>query len=42
MAAEDLVVDNGGDREAIKAVGESLPQFDREPTLTFVVEAVNP
>ena len=42
MAAEDLVVDNGGDREAIEAVCECLPQFDREPTLAFVVEAVNP
>ena len=28
MAAEDLLVDDGRDREAIEAVGERLPQLD--------------
>ena len=28
MAAEDLLVDDGGHREAVKAVGERFPQLD--------------
>jgi len=28
MTAEDLLVDDGGDWEAVKAVGERFPQLD--------------
>lgn len=39
--AEDLVVDDGGHRQAVEAVGEELPQPDAEPALALVVEAVD-
>ena len=41
MDAEDLVVDDGGDREAVEAVDELLPQLERVAPLTLVVEAVD-
>jgi hypothetical protein len=39
--AEDLVVDDGGDGEAVEAVGEELPEADAEPALALVVEPVD-
>ena len=42
MTAEDLIIDDGGDGEAIETVGKCLPQFDRKPPLAFVVETVDP
>lgn len=33
MAAENLLVDDGGDGEAVKAVGEGFPQLYVEPAL---------
>ena len=41
MTAEDLVVDNGGDGQAVEAVRERFPQLDRKPPLAFVVKPVN-
>ena len=41
VAAEDLLVDDGGQREAVEAVGEGLPQLDVVPPLALVVEAVD-
>jgi len=38
---EDLLIDNGGDRQAIEAVGKGLPQPDVISPLAFVVEAVD-
>lgn len=35
VAAEDLLVDDGGNGEAVEAVGESLPQLDVEPALAW-------
>ena len=34
MAAEDLLVHDGRDGQAVEAVGESLPQLDVEPAFT--------
>lgn len=34
MAAEDLLIDYGGNREAIKTICESLPQLDVVPSFT--------
>lgn len=42
MAAKDLLVNDGGDGQAVEAVGERLPQLDVEPSLALVVEAVDP
>jgi len=39
--AEDLVVDDGGDGQAVEAVGEELPEADAEAALALVVEAVD-
>ena len=33
VAAEDLLVDDGSDRQTVEAVGERLPQFDVEAPL---------
>ena len=38
---EDLFVDDGGNGEAIEAVGKGLPQLDVVPPLAFVVESVD-
>ena len=42
MTAEDFVVENGGDRETVKAIRERLPQFDGEATFALVVKSVDP
>ena len=39
--AEDLLVDDGGNGQAVEAVGERLPQLDVVPPLALVVKAVN-
>lgn len=41
MDAEDLVVDDGGDREAIEALDEFLPKFKRVASLALIVEAID-
>jgi len=38
---EDLLIDDGCDGEAVKAIGEGLPQLNIVPSLTFVIEAVD-
>ena len=40
MHCEDLLIDDSCDGQAIKAVGECLPQLDVIASLTLVVEAV--
>ena len=40
MAAEDLLVDDSSDGEAVEAVGEDLPELDVEAPLALVVEAI--
>ena len=32
MAAENLFVDDGGDRETIETISKSFPQFDIKPS----------
>lgn len=39
--SEDLLIDNGGNRETVEAVGESLPELDVVSSLALVVEAVD-
>lgn len=41
MHSEDLLIDDGGDGQAVKAVGEGLPQLDVVSPLALVVEAVD-
>jgi hypothetical protein len=38
---EDLLVDDSGDRQAVEAVGESLPQLDVVSSFALVVETVD-
>lgn len=38
---EDLLIDDGRNRQAVEAVGESLPQFDVVSALALIVEAVD-
>jgi len=38
---EDLLINDGSNREAVKAVRECLPQLDVVPTLALVVEPVD-
>lgn len=38
---EDLLVDNGGNRQAVEAIGKSLPELDVVATLAFIVESVD-
>lgn len=39
--SKDLLINDGGDRQAVKAVRERLPQLDVVPTLALVVETVD-
>ena len=41
MHGEDLLVNDGSDWQAIKAIREGLPELDIVPPLAFVVEAVD-
>ena len=41
MHAEDLLVNQGGDREAVEALCECFPQADVVPPLALVVETVD-
>lgn len=41
MHGEDLLVDYGGNRQAVEAVCECFPQLDVVSTLAFVVETVD-
>jgi hypothetical protein len=41
VRGEDLLVNNGGDWQAVEAIGEGLPQLDAASTLALVVEAVD-
>lgn len=41
MHGEDLLVDNGGNRQAVEAVGEGLPELDVVATLALIVESVD-
>lgn len=38
---EDLLVNDGSDRKAVEAVGESLPQLDVIATLALVVKSID-
>jgi hypothetical protein len=38
---EDLLVDDGGDGQAVEAISEGLPQLDVVPSLALVVEAID-
>lgn len=38
---EDLLVDDGGDGQAVEAVGERLPQLDVVSSFALVVESVD-
>ena len=41
MDAEDLVVDDGSDREAIEALDAFLPKFKRVASFALIVEAID-
>lgn len=41
MHSEDLLINDGGNGEAVKAVGESLPELDVVSALAFIVETVD-
>ena len=41
MHAENFLVDEGGDREAIEDVAKDAPESDRVPAFAFVVETVD-
>lgn len=41
MHGENLLVDDSGDRKAVEAIGECLPQLDIVATLALVVEAID-
>lgn len=41
MHGKNLLVDDSGDRKAVEAIGECLPQLDIVATLALVVEAID-
>lgn len=41
MHGEDLLVNDGGNGQAVEAVGESLPQLDVVSSLALIVETVD-
>lgn len=38
---EDLLIDDGGNGQAVEAVGKRLPQLDVVTTLALIVEAID-
>ena len=41
MHAENLLINDGSDWEAVEAVSESFPKFDIVASLAFIVKTVN-
>jgi hypothetical protein len=41
MHGEDLLIDYGSDRQAVKTIGKSFPQLDIVPAFAFVVESID-
>lgn len=41
MHGEDLLIDDGGDRQAVEAVGKGLPQLDVVPPFALIVEPID-
>ena len=41
MHGEDLLIDDGGNGQAVEAVGESLPKLDVIPPFALIVETVD-
>jgi hypothetical protein len=42
MHAKDLFIDNRSTREAVEAVGKSLPELDTEASFALIIKAINP
>lgn len=42
MTTEYFLIDDGRDRQTVKAISERFPQFDVVPSLALVVEPVYP
>jgi hypothetical protein len=42
VATENLLINDGGDWEAIEAISECLPKLDVVPSFAFIVETINP
>ena len=38
---EDLLVDDGGNRQAVEAIGECLPKLDVVPSFAFIIETID-
>lgn len=38
---ENLLVDDGGNWQAVEAVGKSLPQLDVVTSFAFIIETIN-
>ena len=41
MHGEDLLINDGGDRQAVEAVGKGLPQLDVVPPFALIVEPID-
>ena len=41
MHSEDLLINDGGDGQAVETVGERLPQLDVVPPFALIVESVD-
>lgn len=41
MGAEDFLIDDGGDWEAVEDVAKGFPKLDVITTAAFIVEAIN-
>jgi len=40
MHAENFLINNSSDREAVEAVSKCFPEFDVVSSLAFIVEAI--
>lgn len=38
---EDLLIDDGGNRQAVEAIGECLPELDVVPPFAFIIETID-
>jgi len=42
MHTKNLLINNGRHRQTVKTVSKRLPQLNIVPSLTFVIETINP
>jgi hypothetical protein len=41
MHANDFIINHGAARQAVESIAKLLPHFDRKPTTTLIIKAID-